>query len=161
MAVTPSQYDIFSSLHTALTAVLGVEVIKLPSNNLPRPTGDYATMTPLMIVRAGTNVTTDAATTRTDGYYADTQIQLDFYGATSADMAAKIALLFRSDLLFSYGLSPMFAGEPRQIPFLTGEKALIQRWSMDVHLGGWYALDTPQLTANTLATHTITEVSTL
>ena len=67
----------------------------------------------------------------------DTEItvQLDIHGPASADNAQIISTLFRDEYAAQQfdgtGVSPLYAGEPRQIPFLNGEQQIEQRWIVD------------------------------
>jgi hypothetical protein len=167
LANTPTEITIFTLLRTALQAVLNnIEVVKGISNDVPQPLGNYVLMTPLLQERLGTNTTilTETLTgiDRTEKHDVDYQIQLDFYGANSGNNVAIVANLFRCDWLFQYGITPLFASEPSQLAFMSGEKTMIERWVLDVHLQQISTVLLPgQQSATELTINSITEVDTL
>ena len=67
-------------------------------------------------------------------------MQLDFHAAdprTAADMVAPVETLFRSELanvLFASsatGVFPLYADDPRQVPFMNSEQQYETRWTLD------------------------------
>lgn len=137
---TPPQTDVFGALRLALMSVFsGVEVIKGQSNQVSQPKGDYISMLPLMITRLSTNsseypVAANNEINRQENLDTDYQVQLDFYGKESSNMAAIVFNLWRSDYLFQYGIKPMFTSDPRQFSFIGASQQMVERWNMDVHL---------------------------
>lgn len=65
-------------------------------------------------------------------------IQLDIHGELGADNAHIISTLFRDDYgvqLFKssgYDVTPLYASEAKQLPFLNGEQQIESRWVMDI-----------------------------
>ena len=68
--------------------------------------------------------------------------QLDFHSAApgdAADMVAAVSTFFRSDLantLFNSptsGCWPLYADDPRQVPFINAEQQYETRWVLDCH----------------------------
>ena len=150
------QTDIFGALRLALMTVLGeIEVIKGISNRVPQPNNNYIAMIPIMIDRLSTNASvyneaTGNQITRQEGQDNDYTIQLDFYGNNSSNNAIIIHSLWRSDYLFQFGITPMYASSPRQLFFKGGENQMIERWIMDVHLYYNPKIILPQESANKL-----------
>lgn len=70
----------------------------------------------------------------------DYQVQLDFYGHESGDLAAAAHMLWQEgqgiDLLRQLlpGCSPLWSDPPRMAPLVTGEQAYERRFTMTVHL---------------------------
>lgn len=64
-------------------------------------------------------------------------MQIDVHGPNSADNAQVISTLFRDDFaveqLAATGLSPFFADDPRQMPFVTAANQYEDRWTLDAH----------------------------
>lgn len=163
-ALIVNEAALFTALRSALVAVLGCEVVKGMSNKVPQPLGDYVVMTPILMERMGTNesqypVAPNAEVTRLEKTNNDYQIQLDFYGTSSGNNAAIIATMFRSDLLFQYGITPLFSSEPRQLMFKSGEDQMTERWSMDIHLHYNAKISLSQQSANQLSVTNIVEVT--
>lgn len=91
-------------------------------------------------------------------------IQLDVHSANvtdAADMAQTIATLFRdsyaTDFFADLGpdVTPLFADDPRQMPFLNAESQLETRFIVDVHLQANQAVTPPQAFADELAVQVI------
>jgi len=151
------QNDVYGALRLALIDLFGVEVVKGLSNRVPQPLNDYIAMQPLMVSRLSTNgsnypIAPDAEITRQEKLDSDYQIQLDFYGTNSSNMAMIFFNLMRSDYLFQYGIKPMFTSEPRQLTFVGGNYQMTERWSIDAHLAYTPVVNLPQQSANTLQT---------
>ena len=69
-----------------------------------------------------------------------TTVQLDIHSAdvsTSSDMAATISTLFRSEVAVDFfasqgfAVSPLYADDPKQMPFLNSEQQYETRWTVD------------------------------
>lgn len=87
-------------------------------------------------------------------------LQIDLHGddlATASDNGQVITTLFRDayavDVLAqtSPAIVPLYAGDPRQIPFIDGEQQVEARWSIDLDLQADVALGLPQQFADELA----------
>jgi hypothetical protein len=67
-------------------------------------------------------------------------IQLDVHGPNSADNATTIATLIRSDAGCSafaetgFDVTPLYAGDPRQLRFDDAEQQIEERWTVDIVL---------------------------
>lgn len=78
------------------------------------------------------------------------EIQIDFYGPNAQDNATKIATLFRSTVATEYfvglglALSPLYAGDPAQGPFIDGEMEFEDRWRFDCVLQSGPIISVPQ-----------------
>lgn len=63
--------------------------------------------------------------------------QIDVHGPNSADNAQAISTLFRDDFavqqLAATGLSPFFADDPRQVPFVNAASQYEDRWVLEAH----------------------------
>lgn len=76
-------------------------------------------------------------------------IQLDIHGSVSADNAQIITTLMRDNYAyermqaFNTGVAPLYASEPKQIPFVNGEQQIETRWVVDCVLQANPKLDTP------------------
>lgn len=75
-------------------------------------------------------------------------MQVDVHGPNSADNAQAIAMSIRSEFAVNQmdgsGVTPLFADEPRQAPFITAAKQYENRWVVDVHLQITPTVSTPQ-----------------
>ena len=153
---------IFTALRSFLLAILptGIEVVRGLDNRVAEPECvNFVTMTPIMRERIAMNTTTyvdgafltpPVAGTRTDLQPVKVTIQLDVHGPSSADNTQIITTLFRSGYAaqFFAGLAvnvwPLYASEPRQMPFMNGEQQAEERWTMDAVVQANATVTTPQ-----------------
>jgi hypothetical protein len=65
-------------------------------------------------------------------------MQCDVHGAASGDNAQTLATLFRDryavDQFAGTGISPLYADDPRQTPFVTAANQYEDRWTVDLHM---------------------------
>lgn len=105
-------------------------------DQLTGPTGGDGTYTvdPAQTV---TSRTLAAGTTEIE-QDTDCVMQLDVHGPASTDNAQTISTLMRSayavEQLSPSGVTPLYADDPRQLPFITAANQYEERWSIDVHL---------------------------
>jgi len=77
-------------------------------------------------------------------------VQIDVHGPESADNAQRIATLLRDEYACDFfadqrgDVAPLYASEPRQAPFLNGEKQIESRWTLDAVLQANPVVTTPQ-----------------
>jgi hypothetical protein len=140
--------------YTAMRAFLlgllpaGVEVIVGQDNRVAEPTAsDFVVMTTMLQERIETNVVTyeDGLLTdpvsgvgkRFDMTPKKVTIQLDVHGPSSGDNVNVIASMFRSDYAVDafaatgFDVTPLYASEPHQGPFVNGEQQVEQCWICD------------------------------
>lgn len=131
-------------LRAFLLAVLpaGIECISGQDNRVAEPlAADYVVMTPTLRGRLGTNVSAYAdltgSGTRRIAQATQLTIQLDVHGPNGADNAQVIATLLRDtaacQAFKASGLDaqPLYATDPRQVPFFNGESQFEDRWIVD------------------------------
>ncbi|MDE1007007.1 MAG: hypothetical protein OSB38_15200 [Paraburkholderia fungorum] len=140
--ITVTEDNVLATLRTFLLSIVaaGVEVITGQDNRVPEPVGDdFLVLTPLGQVRLSTNsdTYTDLGTnpgTRNFQRATKSTIQIDVHGPNSADNAAMIETLYRSeyavDSFASSGLDiqPLYCDDAKQMPFINGENQFEQRW---------------------------------
>ena len=87
----------------------------------------------------------------------DVLIQLDVHGPNSSENAQIISTLFRDDFAFQifrnsgFDVAPLYADDPKQIPFINAEQQYEYRWSIDAHLqANQVVLGLPQQFASTV-----------
>jgi hypothetical protein len=139
--------QIFTALRAFLLAILpsGVDVIRSQVNRVPEPKApDFVLMTETLRERLETNITTYSdgypgnPQTRSDMHPVKVTIQLDVHGPNSADNAQIISTLFRSDVAINnfvasgVDVTPLYTGEPRQMPFTNAEQQTETRWIVEV-----------------------------
>ena len=77
-------------------------------------------------------------------------VQLDVHGPHSADNAQTISTLFRDDfgtlafLASGYDVRPLYADDPKQVPFLNAEQAYETRWIVEAVLQANQVIAPPQ-----------------
>ncbi len=76
--------------------------------------------------------------------------QCDVHGPNSPDNAQVISTVMRDSVANRYfkprtsGISPLYADDPRQMPFINGEDQYENRWAVDVHLQANILVIVPQ-----------------
>ncbi|MEK7888227.1 hypothetical protein AAB992_14000 [Burkholderia contaminans] len=123
----------------------GCEIARGLDNRVPEPPGaDFIVITPILRERLSTNVTKYR-----DGYPTSPSVkdmrqatrftvQMDVHGPASGDTAQVITTLWRDpfacDALSATELdiAPLYASEPRQMPFLNEAQQIEMRWSVDL-----------------------------
>lgn len=151
-SISLTESQTFQALRTFLLDILpaGTEVVRAQINRTPEPEGaDFIVMTQVLRERLSTNVDTYS-----DGYLVSpanpsvvralqptrVTIQLDVHGPASAENAQIITTLFRSEYatdqftVSGFDVQPLFAGDPRQMPFINGEQQVETRWVIDAVL---------------------------
>jgi hypothetical protein len=77
-------------------------------------------------------------------------VQLDVHGPCSADNAQVISTLFRDDFAVQqfatsgFDVTPLYAEDPKQVPFINAEQAFEDRWIVDVHMQANQTIVVPQ-----------------
>ena len=65
-------------------------------------------------------------------------VQVDCYGPTAGDMMEMISATWHTmtacGYLSAYAIKPLFNDDARQMPFITGEKQYVHRWTITLHL---------------------------
>lgn len=90
--------------------------------------------------------------------------QIDVHGPNGGDTSNAIATLFRDDYAvqvfaaLGYPVTPLYAGDPKQIPFINGEQQYEDRWTLDIAMEALIKLDVPQQFADQINA-TLTEVT--
>lgn len=134
--------DIFTAFRTFLLDITptGFEVFQAQSNRVPEPVGpDFIIMTAKARVRLATNTDT-YDTTDPDPAAINVQhnsrfeMQLDIHGPSGSDVASVIATLFPDDFgrraLAETSVTPLYASDGNQMPFINGEQQYENRWVM-------------------------------
>lgn len=90
----------------------------------------------------------------------DLVVQIDVHSANladSADMGQTIATLLRDDYANQFffdngfsGISPLYADDPRQVPFMNAEQQFETRWIVEAHIQVNAIIITPQQFADQL-----------
>lgn len=84
-------------------------------------------------------------------------VQLDVHGPAGADNAQIISTLFRDDFAaeqfaaLGFGVVPLYAEDPKQMPFVNGEGQYEDRWVVDVMMQVNPIVGVPQQFASTAA----------
>jgi hypothetical protein len=163
LMLAPGQSDIQTALRAFLIAILpeGVEVIEGEDNNVGEPAStDFVAMTVMRRPRLGTNVDTldPEAGTSTAKQPTEIAVQLDVHSAdlaTASDNAQLISTMFRDEFATSFfeqfpGITPLYAEDPRQSPFINAQQQYEPRYIIDALLQADQAVTTTVQTANTL-----------
>ncbi len=166
--LTLTEVQVFTAMEGFLTAILpnGTPVLRGQDNRVPEPDdANFVLMTPLFRERIETNVDTYADATSPVGNPSGTRsslaptkltIQLDFHGPASGDNAQIASTLLRDEfacVAFAAAqpsVQPLYASDPRQIPFTDGEQQYEFRWIVEAALQINPVVITQQAFAGTL-----------
>lgn len=135
-----------------------VAVVRGQQNRVPPPKGRYVYITPILAPALSLPHTTYAdmpgAGAMTLTRPTQWNAQVDCYGDGAQDLALAICIALRSsygcDALKASGAQPLYTGEPRQLPFITGEDQYLERWSVDAVLQFNPSITVPQQFADQL-----------
>jgi hypothetical protein len=149
VSLTNTETQAVTLLRAFLLLILpsGIEIIRAEVNRVSEPLGpDFVLITPISRVRLSTNVVTysdgypTAPGTRAAVQPTQATFQIDVHGPNSADNSQIISTLLRDEYAAIYfaqsgvGIMPLYAGEPRQVPFDNGENQTEWRWTLDAVL---------------------------
>lgn len=159
VTLTLTDFQIFTALRSFLLAVLpvGTEVMRTQENRVAEPNGpDFVMMTSSLRTRLETNIVTfvdgfpGSPGTRSDMQPISLTVQIDVHGPNSADNAQIVSTMFRSDWAVrqfatsGFDVTPLYAGDPHQAPFVNGEQQVENRWTFDAVMQCNPIVTTPQ-----------------
>lgn len=160
--VSPTEENVLAALRSFILSIVpdGVEIIEGQDNRVAEPAGpDYIVMTPTNRNRLSTNYsswdeTGFNPTMIVAEYDTEFTAQLDLHGPNSSDYASAISTLFRDyyacDQMVGTGVTPLYATDGKQMPFINGENQFENRWVMTVSLQITPAVSTPMQFADRL-----------
>ena len=135
-------------------------------NRTSPPPGDYVIITPLRTTRIATNTEIDPGPTfvpppvgalpKSIATSYEWVVQLDFYGDGAGDNIQVFSIAFRDSsacdffTASGYAIQPLYADEPRQMPFVDESQQYEGRWSVDAYMQFNPTLATEQDYADTL-----------
>lgn len=137
------------------------EVVRGQVNRVPSPkSSEYVIVTPMGVVGLSLPHTKYADPTPSTGTRSLTRptqwaAQVDCYGEKAQDRALILSIALRSqygcEFLGELGRAqPLYTGEPKQLPFVTGENQYTERWSFDAILQFNPTVTLPQQFADSL-----------
>lgn len=160
-AITPdiTETNLFTVLGDFLQGVVGtaVEVVRGQVNRVPMPQGDCVVMSPGSSAALSTPTTSYTSTAKTVKQSKQWTVQIDCYGAGANDRAQVISMLLRDSYaceqfaVSGLEIQPLYAGEPKQLPLISGEQQYIERWTFDAVLQYNPRVSLPQDSATQLA----------
>ncbi len=151
-----TETDVFTALRAFLLTVVGCPVVRTQVNRVPMPLGDFIALTPISAAPLETNTDTYTASTKTVLRPTEYTIQIDCYGAAASDRALTIASLLRDSYavdqfaLQGFDVSPLYAGDAKQMPLIDGEEQYEERWTFNAVLQVNGLITLPEQTADTL-----------
>ena len=151
-----TETNALTALRALMLAYVDCEVIRTPANRAAMPKNDFIALTPIRQAALETNAHAYTATEETVKRPTQYTIQADFYGARAGDRAQAITTLFRDEIACQalsasgFDIQPLYAGDPQQLPIVTGEEQYLERWTANFELQMNPILTIPIETANTL-----------
>lgn len=164
LTISPVDATVMTAIRTLLLDILpdGWEVFRGQANFVPEPIGDnFIVVTPAYRTRLSTNtVTWDNAvpdpSTLDHAHDLEVRVQLDIHGPGGADAGTMIATIMRDDWgvesLKSFGVTPLYANDGHQMPFLNAESKWEDRWIVEAAFQIVPIVSTPAEFAATLET---------
>jgi hypothetical protein len=145
LTVTPTLQGVYTLLRAFVLGVVpaGVPVVQGLGNRVPMPppSPGFVCMTATLLMPLRTPVelwdTTDLDPVTMDiEQGTQIRVQLDCYGAASADWAIQLATLLRTDYACRAlaPVAPLYADNPIQAPLTNGEEQYEQRWIVGANL---------------------------
>jgi hypothetical protein len=154
-ALSINDNDILEQVRQFLLAVLpsGVDAIQGQDNRVPEPiAGDFVVMTSMNFTELSTARETFQVQAG-EGSLAilkpiQWKVQLDVHGDNSASNAATIALAWKSAWAAAFldgtPITPLYADDPIQAPFMNAEEQYETRWTVTIYLQANPVLTMPQ-----------------
>jgi len=142
-----------------VSAVSGLNVVVLPTTGAYFAVGDSVADT-TSALPVGT-VSSVAYGGKASLQPTKVTVQLDVHGPTSADNAQIISTLFRDEYAVTqfatsgFDVVPLYADDPKQLPYLNGEQQIEERWSIDAVMQTNPVVTTPMQFMNAIAVTTI------
>ena len=167
----PTEDDIFKAVGNFLQDILPEQtpavgptpavlfvVIVGQENRVPEPKEDnYIVMWPLRMPRLATNFVSDDGVTQQRSTRQNMQValQLDVHGAQAFNNSNRISTLFRDGFATEFfedypNISPLYAGDPRNAPFISGERQYEDRYIVEVELQVNFTMTATAQSARTL-----------
>jgi hypothetical protein len=148
VTVSPTQSNIQTALRSFLVSILpaNVPVIEGEDNRVAEPSAtDFVVMTVIRRERISTNVDSYDQTITDPTTWSVLQptklcFQLDVHGPASSDNSQIISTLFRDDFAVQafaqsgFDISPLYADDPIQMPFINAENAYEVRYVVQAFL---------------------------
>ncbi|WP_048996427.1 phage neck terminator protein [Burkholderia multivorans] len=158
--ISITESNVLTALRTFILPLVSCEVIKGLVNRAAMPAGDFVAMTPVMAPPLATNVSTysDVPGAGAQNVKRSTRfdVQIDCYGATSAENAAIISTLLRSEYACQsfkasgFDVQPLYADDPKQMPIVDDSDQWLERWTFSAVLQYNPVVTVPQDFAATL-----------
>lgn len=158
--ISITEDELVDDLAAFAGTLVDCEVVRGEVNRVPSPKGDFVIITPMGIVGMSLPTTTYADPTPGTGTRTLTRAtrwtaQVDCYGERAQDRALVLSIALRSqygcEFLAELGrMQPLYTGEPKQLPFITGESQYMERWSFDAVLQFNPSISLPQQFADQL-----------
>jgi hypothetical protein len=145
ISITESQaLTVLRAFVLSLVDLDGDHVVRSLGNRVAMPTGEFIVLAPLGSTALSTTVQSyiDAPGAGVSQNKRSTQfaVQVDCYGAQALDRASVLSMLLRAPYACEFfaaagfDMQPLYAGEAKQLPFVTGEAQYMERWSFDAAL---------------------------
>lgn len=144
MTPSLSQDQVNDAIGDFLTNILpgGTKIIVGQVNRVPSPKGDFVVLWPLRLTRLATNNEQQASLGVAATFMQPVQcvMQLDVHGPQAANNAVVISTIFRSSYAVDFfsanspGIAPLFADDPRQMPFVTAAQQYEDRYIVEANL---------------------------
>jgi len=128
------------ALADGLEALTGKTVYMALDNKAPFPEGSFIELNVIGQDRQATNANEYETVTialveafkRHETVLSELSVQIDCYGTDSQDVCNAVEMLSRSDRIIEYGITPIYASKPKQLPFEDAHNLMIERWSIDL-----------------------------
>lgn len=146
--------EVFKALGDFIKPLVLCPIIRGQKNFVSMPKGPFILMTQKAQNRLGFDeVTYNGVDNQTLTRYTQYDIQLDFYGAASGDLAGIVETAFRSEYAcekFGSDIQPLYCSDAIQMPLVNAEQNYEERWTLTASMQANLDVVLGQQSANTL-----------
>lgn len=142
--ISITEEQLFIALEDFIVSLVdpSLPVVRGVINRVASPATDYVQMSPLFSQALATTVQTydGIADTQTNQQSKQWTAQIDCYGESANDTAAILSAMARTPYAADrfaaggLGIQPLYASDPRQLAFVTGESEYQERWTFELSL---------------------------
>lgn len=147
--ISITEEQLFIALQDFIVSLVdpSLPVVRGVVNRVASPATDYVQMSPLFSQALATSVQTyqqpvapATVGTQTNQQSKQWTAQIDCYGESANDTAALLSAMARTPYAAErfaaggLGIQPLYASDPRQLAFVTGESEYQERWTFEISL---------------------------
>lgn len=157
-AVIPSvtEQNIYQALGDLFATLTDAAIVQGQVNQVAMPASPCVIMSPGYSVQLATPVSAYTDTEQTVTQSTQWAVQVDCYGDGAAETARVLSMILRTGNAYDtmvgdgFDVAPLYADDPKQLPFDTGNEQFTERWTFTAVLQYNPVINIPIQTANTV-----------